>query len=66
MCTLIGGCDGEIRSVISAPSLSCFFLQVVWFRLVLQKQVLLYSNRSGNMVCRYDPYIVMMSVIRVL
>jgi hypothetical protein len=25
MSDLIGGCDGEIRSVVSAPSLSCFF-----------------------------------------
>jgi hypothetical protein len=37
MSDLIGGCDGEIRSVVSAPSLSCFFLQLVCFRLVLQK-----------------------------
>jgi hypothetical protein len=24
MCGLMGGCDGEIRSVVSAPSLSFF------------------------------------------
>jgi hypothetical protein len=37
MCNLIGGRKGEIRSVVSTPSLSFFFLQMVWFRLVLQK-----------------------------